>query len=186
MPASVSRAMVEPTAFTMPRASAPLSLASRRAASVSAVSPDWLMAMTTVPSSMIGIAIAELAGVLDFGGNLGQVLHQIFADEARVPRRAAAGEDDRAAPAPGRVRNSASPPRMTRPSCRSMPAAQAVLDRRRLLEDLLEHEVLVLAQLHLFELEFRFLDLRGDRHVVDGHGLEAAAAVMTAISLSLR
>ena len=44
-----------PTEFTTPRARAPLSLASRMAASVSAVSPDWLMAMITVPSSISGL-----------------------------------------------------------------------------------------------------------------------------------
>jgi hypothetical protein len=47
--------MVEPTTLTTPRESAPRSLASSSAASVSAVSPDWLTAMTTVPSSMMGL-----------------------------------------------------------------------------------------------------------------------------------
>ena len=48
MPASVSRAMLLPTTLTRPRTSAPLRLASCTAASVSAVSPDWLIASTTV------------------------------------------------------------------------------------------------------------------------------------------
>jgi hypothetical protein len=38
----------------MPSTLAPFSLASRMAASVSMVSPDWLIARHTVPSSMIG------------------------------------------------------------------------------------------------------------------------------------
>ena len=55
MPASVSRAIVEPTTLTTPTAVAPFSLPSRRAASVSAVSPDWLTATTTVFSSTSGL-----------------------------------------------------------------------------------------------------------------------------------
>jgi len=46
---------VEPTTLTTPSASAPFSFASRKAASVSAVSPDWLMATATVPSSTSGL-----------------------------------------------------------------------------------------------------------------------------------
>ena len=47
--ASASRAMEEPTTFTMPMVRTPRSLHSRRAARVSAVSPLWLI-MTAMES----------------------------------------------------------------------------------------------------------------------------------------
>mmetsp|Transcript_58035 Transcript_58035/g.138153 ORF Transcript_58035/g.138153 Transcript_58035/m.138153 type:complete len:265 (-) Transcript_58035:886-1680(-) len=46
IPASVSRAIVEPTVLTIPSTRQPASLAWRSAARVSAVSPDWEMTMT--------------------------------------------------------------------------------------------------------------------------------------------
>src|SRR2546425_4670407 len=47
--------MVEPTTFTRPSVRAPRRLASRRAASVSAVSPDCEIPTTSVRSSTIGL-----------------------------------------------------------------------------------------------------------------------------------
>ena len=55
MPASVSRVMVDPTELTNPRTMAPFSRPSRRAASVSMVSPLCEIEMIAVPSSMIGL-----------------------------------------------------------------------------------------------------------------------------------
>ena len=46
--------LVEPTTFTMASVRAPSRLDSRRAAMVSAVSPDWLMTMVRVLSFTIG------------------------------------------------------------------------------------------------------------------------------------
>jgi len=54
IPQSVSRAMVEPTTFTMPKLRAPQDCASRSASSVSAVSPDWEMPITTSSSLISG------------------------------------------------------------------------------------------------------------------------------------
>ena len=51
---SDSLAMVLPTTLTMDKMRQPLLLAMRRAAKVSAVSPDWLMMMTRVLSSKMG------------------------------------------------------------------------------------------------------------------------------------
>ena len=48
--------MEEPTTLTMDRMRAPRFLASRRAAMVSRVSPDWLMTMTRSPSPTMGSA----------------------------------------------------------------------------------------------------------------------------------
>ena len=46
--------MEEPTTLTRDRTGAPSRRASRRAAMVSSVSPDWLMTMTRVRSSTMG------------------------------------------------------------------------------------------------------------------------------------
>ena len=51
---SLSLAMEEPTTLTMDRIFAPSRLASRSAAMVSSVSPDWLMTTTRVCSSTMG------------------------------------------------------------------------------------------------------------------------------------
>ena len=51
---SLSRAMEEPATLTMERILAPRRRASRRAAMVSKVSPDWLMTTTKVRSSTMG------------------------------------------------------------------------------------------------------------------------------------
>ena len=51
---SDSRAMEEPTTLTMASTLAPRRLASRMAAMVSRVSPDWLMTTTRVCSSTMG------------------------------------------------------------------------------------------------------------------------------------
>ena len=47
--------MVEPTTLQIAETIAPLAVASRTAAKVSAVSPDWLIGMTRVLGSMIGL-----------------------------------------------------------------------------------------------------------------------------------
>lgn len=54
MTLSASLAIELPTTLTIPSTFAPLCFASRSAARESAVSPDWLMITTNVPSSMIG------------------------------------------------------------------------------------------------------------------------------------
>ena len=53
--ASASRAMLEPTTFTMPMVRTPRSLHRRRAASVSAVSPLWLMTIASASFSSTGL-----------------------------------------------------------------------------------------------------------------------------------
>ncbi|MNC44044.1 hypothetical protein D3C75_929380 [compost metagenome] len=52
---SASRATELPTTLVMARTWAPLRLASRRAARVSAVSPDWLTTITRVSLVMMGL-----------------------------------------------------------------------------------------------------------------------------------
>ena len=71
MPPSASRAIVLPTAFTMASVSYPRRFASRRAPSVSAVSPDWLRTKISVRSSSGGVAVAELARVFNLDRQVG-------------------------------------------------------------------------------------------------------------------
>ena len=54
MTPSLSRATGLPTTFVMPKTLAPLMRASRMAARVSAVSPDWETATTSVVGVMMG------------------------------------------------------------------------------------------------------------------------------------
>ena len=80
--------MVEPTTLTTPSASAPLLLGLAqgrqrvgRLAGLADGDDDRAFFDDRV-------AIAELAGVLDLGGDLGQVLEEVLADQPRVPGRA--------------------------------------------------------------------------------------------------
>ena len=67
---SASRVIIEPTTLQMASVFEPFCLASRCAASVSAVSPDWLMQITSVLAFDDRIAIAEFAAVVHFDGNV--------------------------------------------------------------------------------------------------------------------
>ena len=59
-----------PTTLQMARLRAPFFRASRSAASVSAVSPDWVMMTTSVRVIDDEIAIAIFRAVVDFDGQL--------------------------------------------------------------------------------------------------------------------
>ena len=134
--------MVEPTAFTIPMVGAPRRFASRRAASVSAVSPDWLMASTSVRLIHQGTLVAELRGVLHFHRNPGQLLQHVLAQKGRVPGGSAGGDDDPLDPQELQVRDG-DPARAwpIPPPSRSRPRRTS-RSEVGLLEDLLEHEVL--------------------------------------------
>ena len=77
--------MVLPTTLMIPTASAPFSLASRRAASVSAVLTRLADGNHHGALFHQRIAIAKFAGVGAFSGNLGQVFQQIITDHAGMP-----------------------------------------------------------------------------------------------------
>ena len=94
MPPSSSRAIVEPTTFTMPSVRAPRRFASRIAASVSAVSPDCEITMHSVRLVDDRVAVAELRRVLDLDRDARELLDHVLADQRRVPARAARGDDD--------------------------------------------------------------------------------------------
>ena len=87
-----SRVIMEPTTLQMASVFEPFCLASRCAASVSAVSPDCEMTTVSMSGRNDGIAIAELAAVIHFDRNAGQLLDHEFARERRVPA-GAAGDD---------------------------------------------------------------------------------------------
>ena len=78
----------------MARILEPFCLASRCAARVSAVSPDWLMQIVSVFESMIRIAVAEFAAVVHFDGNFRQLFDHEFAGLPGVPARAAGHDLD--------------------------------------------------------------------------------------------
>jgi hypothetical protein len=86
--------MVLPTTLQSASTLWPRRRDSRKPASVSAVSPDWVMASTSVCLSSGRVAVAELAGVFDLGGHVGELLEQVFADQPGVPAGAAGDDDD--------------------------------------------------------------------------------------------
>ena len=89
-----SREMVESATLEMATVFAPRWSASRWAAVVSAVSPDWVMTTTIGSASGVRGAIAIFAGVFDVHGDAGQIFHHDFAGEAGVAAGTAGGNDD--------------------------------------------------------------------------------------------
>ncbi len=89
---AASRVTIEPTTLQMASVFEPLRLASRCAASVSAVSPDCVITIVSVFGSTIGVAITELAAVIHFHGQPRQALDHELAGQAGMPT-GAAGQD---------------------------------------------------------------------------------------------
>ena len=171
MPPSASRAIVLPTVLTIARVgmAPPLRLAqgAQRVGRLARLAEDE----DQRPVVERGVAIAELAGVLDLDRQVGQPLDQVLADQGRVPARAAGGEDDAADPAelPGRQVQAAE---LRRRLGAAEPAAAGVDDRLGLLADLLEHVVRVAAQLDRVGLPVDPVDPRRDRPVLEVADLE--------------
>ena len=94
MPPSASRAIVLPTTLQIASVGWPLRFISRSAASVSIVSPLCVIANSSVCVRHGRIAVAQLAGVFHFDRNAGERLDHVFADQRRVPARAAGREHD--------------------------------------------------------------------------------------------
>ena len=76
------------------RCSHPFRRASRSAASVSAVSPDWVMMMASSRSGNDRVPIPVFGAVVHFDRHLRQRLDQILADEAGVPGRSTGDDSD--------------------------------------------------------------------------------------------
>ena len=83
----------EPMALTIDHKSAPLRRPSSMAASVSAVSPDWLMASTTVLVDN-WVSVAELGGDIHFHRNARDAFDEDLADHPGVRGCSAGGDDD--------------------------------------------------------------------------------------------
>ena len=112
------------------------------------------------------IAVAELARVFDFGGQMGQFLEQIFPHQTRVPARAAGGDDD-AVHRPQFGERHVQPTELGRARIAVDASAQRVLDGARLLENLLEHVVRELAPLHRRRLELDAAHLHVGVHLAE-------------------
>ena len=89
---AASRVIMEPTTLQMASVFEPFCLASRCAASVSAVSPDCEITTVSVFVGDDRIAIAELAAVIHFHRNARQLLDHELAGQRGVPA-GAAGDD---------------------------------------------------------------------------------------------
>ncbi len=86
--------MVLPTTLHRASVRSPLRLDSRRAASVSAVSPDCVIPKHHGVSFQRRIAITKLAGIFHFDWNPRELLEQRFADQGRMIAGAARRHDD--------------------------------------------------------------------------------------------
>src|SRR5688500_7306974 len=138
-PPSDSRAIVDPTTFTMPIARAPRRCASRMAASVSAVSPDWEMTMHKVRSLMIGLRYRNSEAYSTSTGTRAHssIMCSAMSAECQLVPHAVMTMLSKAS------RSSAlmlRPPSFAVPSGEQA-AAHRVLHALWLLEDLLQHEV---------------------------------------------
>ncbi len=100
------------------------------------------------PRAQGRIAIAQLARVFDFGGNAGELFQQIFPNQPGVPTRAARGEHD-PVDLPQFLGGEIQTPEDRGSFIVVQPAAHGVFDRSRLLKNLLEHVMLVLAQIDI-------------------------------------
>ena len=90
---SATRMACEPMAFTIDQNVAPRLRASSMAASVSAVSPDWLMAITVVFSSTIGSRI-EIRMQFPLRRDPGNSFDQDLADHAGMCGSSTGSHDD--------------------------------------------------------------------------------------------
>ena len=171
MPPSASRAMVLPTVLTI--ASVGMAAALGLAERTQGVGRLARLAQDEDQRPVVErrVAIAELAGVFDLDGQMGQPLDQVFAHQGRVPARAARREDDpaHAAELAGREVQTAE---LRGRLGAAEPAAAGVDDRLGLLADLLDHVVGVPAQLDRVGLPVDPVDPRRDRPMLEVADLE--------------
>ena len=154
---------------------APRSWARRIAASVSAVSPDWVMPIDEVARADHRIAVAVLGGDVHLDRDARPLLERVAADQAGVVRGAAGDDDDAVAVAQEGVVDRAELVEVD-----AVGADGAVGDRLgdgvRLLVDLLEHERLVAALLGDLLAPVDLVDRALDRLAGGGEELDAVAA----------
>ncbi len=116
------------------------------------------MTSSTVSRSQRRVAVTKFVRELDFHRDLRQFLDQVFADQRRVPARAAGGDDDAFNGAQFRRRH-VQAAELGGGAFIVHASAQGVFHRARLLENFLEHEMRVLAALGVFLAEFQVADL---------------------------
>ncbi len=181
MPPSASRAIVLPTTLQIASVGCPLRFISRRAASVSAVSPLCVMANSSVLVVERRVAVAQLAGVLDFDRNAGELFDQVLADQRRVPTRAAGGEHD-AVDRPQLLRREVQAAEHGGRLVAIEPAAHRVANGLGLLEDFLEHVVRIAAELDVAWHRSRAASRCGRRRPASRWMTRSESAVTTASS----
>ena len=176
--------MVLPTTFTMARARWPRRLASRNAASVSAVSPDCeeqtAAARQCVERTSCGNKIRR---ELDLNGDVVAIFSiTIFAHQRCVLVSAAGGDDD-AVHASSEFRGAGcSPPNFAVAfQCFQRQFAQRLFNYQRLLENLLEHEVCANFPRPTSSWLNQIADLHGRRGFTEIHDVKPSG-VMAATS----
>ena len=123
-----------------------------------------------------GIPVAELARVFDFHGDPCDVLEEVFCHQACVPAGAARhdhdafGVDELLLIVLHPAQHHFAPGKVQAP-------AHAVADAARLLEDLLEHEMVIAPFLQCLQVHLQFLDEGGPVLVPDVADLQAVLAV---------
>ena len=145
------------------------------AASVSAVSPDWVMPTTRSRGPDDRVAVAVLGGDVHLDRDARPLLERVAADQAGVVRGPAGDDDDAVAVAQEGVVDRAEVVEVD--AVRADGAVGDRLgDRVRLLVDLLEHERLVAALLGDLLAPVDLVDLALDRLAGGGEELDAVAA----------
>src|SRR5690606_25081716 len=130
-------------------------------------------------------AIPELGGVLDLGRDARDVFEHVLADQATVPRGAAA-EDDHALRGGEFLVHPGEPTELHVAFVGEQTAAYGLTNRLRLLHDLLEHEVRVAAALHLAEVPVDAIDRALNRTTsaaVDGEALPRDRGHVTVVEV---
>jgi hypothetical protein len=160
----------------------PCALQWRSAARVSAVSPDLRDEQRQAARLQHRLAVAELARDIDVGGQAGELLEPVFRDHPGVIA-GPAGDDGDAVDA-GQVEIELR--QRDRLVDLADVAAQGLRHHGRLLEDLLLHEVAVIALLDLGGGRARGGDLAARRELLSLSKTCAPARVMTTQSPSSR
>ena len=120
---------------------------------------------TERPIGHNGILVPELRRILDFDGDATKLFNHHFADERRVPRRSARG-DDHVVDVQQLVVRKVEPAEFGRAIVENQAPAHRVLDARGLLEDLLQHEVVEPAAFDLGEIPVNTIHLARHRRGV--------------------
>ena len=166
---------MDPTTLQMASVLDPFCLASRCAASVSAVSPDCEITTVSVSGVNNRIAIAELAAVIHFDRHARQLLDHELARQRRVPT-GAAGDDLHLLELLELLGRDVH--LVEEDASRFLPdaAQRGVAHGPRLLKNFLEHEVLVAALFRHDRVPQHMLHLAFDGLAVEVAELHAVAA----------